>query len=828
MSYYGSCGPDNLDGPRIFGFHSGSIEEIKRVYTAGSGTTCGSFLTTPNNPPVVTLPYQSNLFIPIQTPFELNGSATDPDGDEIFYAWEGIDAGPEIPLGQQQSSSAIFRTYAPSSTTNRYFPRLITILSNGTYNAEILPEYTRDVTLRLVARDNRPDGGGVGWADVAMKAWGEAGPFLVTSPNTASATWNIGEYVNVTWDVANTYFAPVNCKKVNIRLSIDGGLTYPITLASGVENNGNYYVLVPNNVTSAARVRVDAADNVFFDISNANFKIQQPTQPSLTMGLSVNAADLCLPNDGFTSEILTAGTLGFDSPVALAITGDLPPGASATFSSTTLNPGETSTLTVDLSGVTLEGVYTFNVEATATGSPTLIRPVTVRLVSNDFSALSLESPIDGATGLGLSQVLRWNTVPDAETYDVQFSNTPSFSTLLTSATNTSVDSFKVNFLLEKGKAFYWRVRPRNECGIHDWTEPFFFSTYPENCSVFTANDLPKNISASSTPTVESKIMVNAGGAVSSMSIRQIRGYHEFFKDLDARLISPQGTVVMLFQEKCGNYNGFFNFGIDDAAPNFLPCPPPNNGLSYKAENPLAPFYGQDNTGTWTLRVKDNEISSGGTLNDFKLEFCAAVTVMPPYLVNNNPLLIQPGVNEVITQGLLLAEDANNTHEQLIFTLLTVPEFGILDKNGFGTLKPGDQFTQADLDGGVIRFFDYGINGGPDGFRFTVSDGEGGFLGTPKFVIQPTGVGTGEPTDNALQFSLYPNPANDAVWLALDQPATAEMRANLFNTAGQLVSTRILPTGTDRLQIFLSEMPKGIYAVRLEGAAGVGVRKLVVR
>jgi hypothetical protein len=285
---------------------------------------------------------------------------------------------------------------------------------------------------------------------------------------------------------------------------------------------------------------------------------------------------------------------------------------------------------------------------------------------------------------------------------------------------------------------------------------------------------------------------------------------------------------MLFQEKCGNYNGFFNFGIDDAAPSFLPCPPPNNGLSYKAENPLAPFYGQDNTGTWTLRVKDNEISSGGTLNDFKLEFCAAVTVTPPYLVNNNPLLIQPGVNEVITQGLLLAEDANNTHDQLVFTLLTVPEFGILDKNGFGTLKPGDQFTQADLDGGVIRFFDYGINGGSDGFRFTVSDGEGGFLGTPKFVIQPTGVGTDEPTDNALQFSLYPNPAHDAVWLALDQPATSEMRANLFNTAGQLVSTRILPTGTDRLQILLSEMPKGIYAVRLEGAGGAGVRKLVVR
>lgn len=827
MSYHGSCGSDNVDGPAIQGYHSGSIEEIKQFYTEGTGSTCGTLLPSTNNPPVVTLPYQDNFFIPIKTPFELNGSATDPDGDQLFYVWEGIDAGPEMPLGQQQGSSAIFRTYAPGSATNRYFPRLSTILNNGNYNAEILPEYTRDVTLRFVARDNRPDGGGIAWADVAFKSWGDAGPFLVTSPNTASAVWNIGEYVNVTWDVANTFSAPVNCKKVNIRLSTDGGQTYPITLASGVENDGTHYVLVPNNPTSTARMRVDAADNVFFDISNANFKIQQPTQPSLTLGLSSNAADICLPG-GFTSEVLTAGSLGFNSPVTLEITGDLPPGATATLSATTIAPGENSTLTVDLNNVTQEGIYTFNIQATANGSPTLIRPITLRLISSDFSALALQSPADGSTGLGLAQTLRWNPVADAETYDVQFSKNPSFTNILASKTATPLDSFNITFLLEKGAAYYWRVRPRNECGIFEWTEPFFFSTYPENCSQFTSNDLPKNISSSSTPTVESKITVNQGGIINNFNIRQIKGWHEFFKDLDARLISPQGTEVILFKEKCGNYNGFFNFGLDDGAPNALPCPPPNNGLFYRAENPLSPFYGQNSTGTWTLRVKDTEITSGGQLQIFKLEFCSSVTVTPPFLVNNNPLLIQPGTNEVITPSLLLAEDATNNHDQLTFTLLTVPQHGFLEKAALGVLKPGDQFNQTDLDYGRIRYFDYGLNNGPDGFRFTVSDGEGGFLGTPKFVVQPLSVGTDEPASNTLQFNLFPNPADGAVWLALDRAADSEMRISLFNTAGQLVRTSILPGGTDRLQIPLADVPKGIYAVRIEGEVGAGVRKLVLR
>ncbi|HRI59203.1 MAG TPA: cadherin-like domain-containing protein, partial [Saprospiraceae bacterium] len=772
MSYHGACGSDNVDGASILGFHSGSIEEFKLFYTQQNGNTCGAYLQGTNNPPVVTLPYQDNFFIPIQTPFEMNGSATDADGDTLFYNWEGIDTGPEVPLGEQEAASAIFRTYPPSSATNRYFPRLTTILNNEIYEAEILPEYTRDVTLRFVARDNRADGGGVGWGDVAFKAWGDAGPFLVTSPNTAADVWHVGEYVNVTWDVAKTNLAPVNCHTVNIRLSTDGGLTYPITLASGVSNDGGQYVLVPDNLTTKARIRIDAADNVFFDLSNANFKIQQPAQPTLTMGISSDAAQICLPG-GFSTEILTAGSLGFNNPVSLEVTGSLPPGATATFSKTTLNPGETSTLSVDMNGTTVEGIYTFNVQATATGSPVLVRPVTLTLVSNDFSALTLQSPADGLTGQALSQILYWNTAADAITYDVQFSDNPSFSTILASKTETTVDSFKIPFLLEKGKAYYWRVRPRNECGIHDWMEPFFFSTFAESCSVVSANDLPKNIPASGTPTIESKINVTTGGIVSDVNVQQLKGYHEFFYELDARLISPQGTEVVLFKNKCGNYNGYFNMGFDDDSPGAFPCPPANNGQFYKAQNPLSPFYGQNNVGTWTLRVKDNSVTSGGIIEIFKLEFCTSVTVTPPYLVNNNKLVIQPGLNAVIIPDLLLVEDANNTHAQLRFTLVTVPEFGLLDKNNFGTLKPGDQFTQADLDAGLIRFYDYGTGNGNDGFRFTVTDGEGGFLGTPKFVIQYPGVGTGEPVANALQFNLFPNPAGSDVWLSLDRPAGSD-------------------------------------------------------
>ena len=84
----------------------------------------------------------------------------------------------------------------------------------------------------------------MGWADVAFRATADAGPFLVLAPNTANVSWKVGEYVNITWDVANTNQAPVNCKKVNIRLSTDGGQTYPVMLAENVENDGSQLVQV--------------------------------------------------------------------------------------------------------------------------------------------------------------------------------------------------------------------------------------------------------------------------------------------------------------------------------------------------------------------------------------------------------------------------------------------------------------------------------------------------------------------------------------------------------------------------------------------------------
>jgi subtilisin-like proprotein convertase family protein len=824
MSYAGACGSDNVQNSADLYYQICSVFEIRNFVENGTGSTCGSEQPTGNNAPVVTIPLQDNFFIPISTPFELNGSAVDPDGDSMTYNWAEVDLGPQTPLGTAVANSPLFRSFPPGNATNRVFPRLQSIITNTSSVTELLPTYSRDLTFCLVARDNRPGGGGVGVDTVAFRSTSLAGPFQVISPNSTSVTWKQGEYQVVTWDVANTDKAPVNCQTVNIRLSKNTGFEYPYTLASGVPNTGQACVLVPTDVVaSAARIRVEAADNIFFDISNANFKIQVQTAAGFSLCAPELAAQICLPQQ-YTVPVSTSAWMGYDTLIALSASG-LPAGATASFTPAEVQPGQDAVMTITFPEGLQEGVYNVAITGNA-GTTTASVTTTLTVVSNNFNSFALQQPADGADGVVQTPVLRWSPSTDANAYEVQIGTSPSFApaTLKASNANVSVDTFRVPVVLDKGKVYYWRVRPKNECGNGAWSEPFVFSTLVESCNVFVANDLPKIISANGTPTIESVITVNGGGVLSDVNIRAIQGSHDFFKDLDMRLIGPDGTQVLLFKDKCPQSVNYL-FGFDDAAELPFGCPPPNTGTPYKPTELLSVFNGKDAVGAWKLRVKDNVISSGGILSGFELELCSSTALNAPYLVNNNVLSLASGTNAAITSALLLAEDADNTPAQLTYTLITVPQFGRREINWTGAMAPGAQFTQADLNNGAIRYFEYGYNTGTDGFRFAVTDGNGGFI-TSTFMIAPV-VGINDPT-LLPAFNLSPNPAHDQVRLQFTQPLRSDVRLALYAADGRQLRSWTMAAGATDMRLNVEGLPQGIYSLMVESAEGVFSRKVVIR
>jgi hypothetical protein len=270
MAYAGICSPQNIQNNSDAYFHGVNLDEII-AFTTGSGNSCAVVTQTGNNAPVVTVP-TGGFSIPISTPFKLTGSATDANGDALTYCWEEFDLGAAGAPNSPSGNAPIFRSFTPVTSPTRIFPRLTNLLNNTQVMGEILPTYARTLTFRLTARDNKAAGGGTGKAQFAFSVVATAGPFVVTYPNTIiSIQGNSSQ--TITWNVANTNVAPVNVSNVNILLSTDGGQTFPITIAANTPNDGSEVVVIPNEVTTSARIMIEAVGNVFFDLSNVNFTI---------------------------------------------------------------------------------------------------------------------------------------------------------------------------------------------------------------------------------------------------------------------------------------------------------------------------------------------------------------------------------------------------------------------------------------------------------------------------------------------------------------------------------------------------------------------------
>lgn len=333
MGYGGICAPRNLAANSIEYFNLRSFDQSLTYLTSTDQNTpgCGTKTATNNTLPIVNTVAAYN--IPRLTPFTLTATATDGDGDALTYLWEEFDLGAATRNGGATDTDAdgntarpIFRAYNATTSPSRTFPSLNYILdttnnipagsnqpqltytgtlpnapTTGSTNGyvcaanetcvrgEQLPTIGRTMNFRVTVRDNRAGGGGVADALSAVTIAPNTGPFQVTAQNTRSAlapgaTWQAGTTQTVTWDVAGTDAAPISVANVRILLSTDGGQTFPITLLASTPNNGTATITVPNNLTTTARIKVEAVGNIFFDINNVNFAITAaPTAAGVTV-----------------------------------------------------------------------------------------------------------------------------------------------------------------------------------------------------------------------------------------------------------------------------------------------------------------------------------------------------------------------------------------------------------------------------------------------------------------------------------------------------------------------------------------------------------------
>ncbi|MBS0569208.1 MAG: hypothetical protein JSS28_01240 [Proteobacteria bacterium] len=276
MAYAGICAPSDLQPHSDAFFHAITLAPIEQTLE-GSGATCGTVLTTSNHAPVPGT--VASHTIPAQTPFALIGSATDADNDALTYIWEEMDLGTASPPETDDGTRPLFRSFVPTTSPVRLVPELPRILAHdlnagipvgGDIPGEAWATTTRDLKFRLTVRDNHPGGSATASTDTVVHVTSTAGPFRVTAP-VAGASWAGNVPQTVTWNVANSAAAPVNCANVDILYSTDGGQTFIATLASAVPNSGSATIIAPNLATTSARIQVRCSDNIFFDISPGDF-----------------------------------------------------------------------------------------------------------------------------------------------------------------------------------------------------------------------------------------------------------------------------------------------------------------------------------------------------------------------------------------------------------------------------------------------------------------------------------------------------------------------------------------------------------------------------
>ncbi|MEZ7499333.1 M12 family metallo-peptidase [Flavobacterium sp. Arc3] len=250
---------------------------ILQIQTNLATKTCPVSTAIINNPPIINAGV--DYTIPNGTAFILKGTGLDAEGDVVTYTWEQNDAAVVSTADNSLAVSTkpdgpLFRSLYPSAYSIRYMPSYSNVLANKlTSKWESVATVARTLHFVLTGRDNAAQGTAQTNSDeMIVNVSGKVGPFAVTSQNSVNISWVRGGSQTITWSVngSNTLTGSAN---VNIKLSIDGGLTFPTTLASNTLNDGSEAITVPNVNAKNCRILIEPVGNIYYAVNSTAFAI---------------------------------------------------------------------------------------------------------------------------------------------------------------------------------------------------------------------------------------------------------------------------------------------------------------------------------------------------------------------------------------------------------------------------------------------------------------------------------------------------------------------------------------------------------------------------
>jgi subtilisin-like proprotein convertase family protein len=728
MAYAGICSPNVQNNSDAY-FHIQSLLQISAFATVGGGNTCPTKIDTKNNAQP-SVKAGKDYIIPKSTPFELFGSATDADGDPMTYNWEQFDnQTASMPPKNTNTGGPAFRSRTATIEPIRIFPPLDNIVKNTNNTWEVLPNVARTMNFRCTARDLHNGFGRANYDAMLTTVSAVAGPFQVTAPNTNTIDWLVNSKQTVTWNVAKTDTFPVNCAKVNILLSYDGGYTYPDTLAKEIPNKGSFEVTMPNKATATARIKVKGADNIFFDISNANFKISLPPVPNFSLITGDNKAFVCSEKtDSIIYNVNVNGVGGFKENVKLSF-GSLPTNVKASLSTDTITPsGVIKVIFYDLKKANI-GQYNVLLKGNGTS-----KADSLFFNLNIFKGKPVVSqgiaPHNKKGVAAKGESLFWKRTVNTGGYIVEISKDYLFKDIL--ETTTTSDTFFAPKNLGFKSVYFWRVKSINDCDSSIYSPTYAFQTQDRVCNTFDGSSNVVVIPSNSV--FDQKLETNAVGndKIADVSVG-VKINHTFVSDLVLDIENPAGKSINLIDTKCTTFDNI-DATFTDAGIALICANLPAISGDVKPQSPLTGFVGGANNGIWKLRVRDTDGSgSGGSIQSWNVKICSQDTVKTPIALTINKFQLLENTSKAITNQFLVAASPSVDVKDIAFLIVKLPTQGELRKNTV-VISVGDTITQADINAGTINYICGSGVQPKDSFQFMASTINNGWTATKTFPI----------------------------------------------------------------------------------------------
>ena len=577
MGYAGICGTNDLAPNSVPHFASINYDQM-RAYINGAGA-CGPSSATGNNAPTVNA--GPNFAIPASTPFVLTATGSDPDGDALTFGWEQRDGGAAAPLTglTDNGSNPLVRFEAPTASPVRFIPRLSSLANNTFFPGEILPTTSRVLDFRVVARDNRAGGGGLGFDDMAITVVpGSGGAFRVTSPS-GPQSWIAGETRTVTWNVSNTAVAPIGTSNVSIWFSADNGQTWPTQLVASTPNDGEATFAAPAINTTQGRIMVRAVDNIFFNINQGGaISVIAPTA-----GIDLRASGAAIITDATGNGNANTRVDPGESAIQLVVP--------------IANIGQTTATNV-------RGTLTSLTPTATVVAPSANYPNIAFLGQNIANTAPFVIALDGSHPCG------------------------------------SLISFQLNLTSDQGSGSFSFSLPTGVPGGPGPATRYVYAGAPVTLALNSSGPITVPLSiTNATGTIADVDFSFDGTACNAADAATTNGVSQTWNDdMTYTLISPAGTRVTLIANRGGSGNHVCNAVFDDSASTSIASTGTNivnlfSG-SWRPETPLSALVGQPASGTWLLELRDRFASAdAATVRAFSIYIR---TLQPPVCTPPDP------------------------------------------------------------------------------------------------------------------------------------------------------------------------------------------------